>query len=217
MPTIFETIRDKIPEIYKRIQQDSLDALVTKADEHITDWENDVKQIAWLLDPVRAPTKFLNELGNLVNAGILAGDSDSVKRSKIATAVESHRHRGSFVFDAKPKIDAIAGGDSSIYMVIGTDEWIIVGDGSTPTAFYWAALGVDDVDADLGITISGQEETDLTIAGNIAIDIDNSGLTADEVEQIKLALADVVPAYYQVLIGYVSAGMFVIYPNGIIG
>lgn len=216
MPRIFETFRDKIPTIYKRIDHDALDALVAKADEHIEDWEDDVVQLIWLLDPARCPSKLLNTLGEFLNAGILADDDDATKRKKIGTAVESHKRRGSFVFDAKPKIDAIAGGDSSIFQIIGTDEWIIVGDGLTPTAFYWAALGVDNVDLDLGITISGREENDLTLAGNIAIDVDNSGLTADEVEQIKLELADVAPAYYRVLLGYVVAGSFIIYANGII-
>ena len=103
----------------------------------------------------------------------------------------------------------------------GEDDWILVGDGLTPAAFYWAALGVDNIDLDLGIALIG-EGTEVEVAGNIFINahdgITVATLTADQVTQIVQELQDdVVPAYYIVNIGYVNtSGQFIIYSGGII-
>ena len=39
----------------------------------------------------------------------------------------------------------------------------------------------------------------------------------EQVEQIKLSLEDTVPAYFVIKLGYLSAGVFVMYANGQMG
>lgn len=208
---------DFIPRIYKDNTKDSTTALTDKVDTHLTEWLNDIIQLAWLKDPFKISSLYLDVLGNFLNAGFFATDTEAQKRNKIATAVQSHKLRGSFNLDAKPKIDAIAGGDSVIFLATGEDDWILIGDGNTPTAFYWSALGADGIDDQLGISLIGAG-TEVEVAGNIYIDVDNSGLSAAEVQQIVNDLEfDIVPAYYIVNIGYVDGtGAFIIYANGII-
>lgn len=134
---------DFIPKIYKDNAKDSTTALTDKVDTHLTEWLNDIIQLAWLKDPFKINVLHLDVLGNFLNAGLKATDTEAQKRNKIAIAVQGHKLRGSFNLDAKPKIDAIAGGDSSIFRATGEDDWILVGDGLTPAAFYWATLGVE--------------------------------------------------------------------------
>ncbi len=208
---------DYIPKLYKDNAKDSTNALANKVDTHLGEWLDDIIQLAWLKDPFKIDVLFLDVLGNYLAAGLISTDTEAQKRNKIAIAVQGHRLRGSFNLDAKPKIDAIAGGDSSIFRATGEDDWILVGDGLTPAAFYWSALGADGVDDQLGISLIGAG-TEIEVAGNIYIDVDNSGLSTAEVQQIVDALEfDIVPAYYIVNIGYVDGtGAFIIYANGII-
>jgi len=208
---------DFIPKVYKDNSKDSTIALTNKVDTHLTEWLNDIIQLAWLRDPFKINVLFLETLGNMLNAGLVSTDTEAQKRNKIALAVQGHKLRGSFELDAKPKIDAIAGGDSQISRSFDKDDWILVGDGLTPTAFYWAALGVDGLDDELGISLIG-EGTEIEVGGNIYIDVDNSGLSTAEVDQIVLELSlDIVPAYFIVNIGYLDGtGAFIIYAGGVI-
>lgn len=208
---------DYIPKLYKDNAKDSTNALANKIDTHLGEWLDDIIQLAWLKDPFKIDVLFLDVLGNYLAAGLISTDTEAQKRNKIAIAVQGHRLRGSFNLDAKPKIDAIAGGDSVIFLATGEDDWILVGDGLTPAAFYWAALGADGIDDQLGISLIGAG-TEIEVAGNIYIDVDNSGLSAAEVQQIVDVLEfDIVPAYYIVNLGYVDgSGVFIIYANGII-
>jgi len=195
-----------IPQFYDR--DTKLQAFSDKIDEIIQGIKDDLLGLNKFIDPMAAPSIILDKLGYFLNAGIQPYDDDNTKRIKIATTVQSHKNRGSFVNDAKPKIDAIAGGDSQIINAIGVDDWILVGDGLTPSSYYWAAMGSDGIDDGLGISLIGAGD-EIEVAGNIYIDVDNAALTADEQDRIRLEMIDVVPAYYYVHIGYVDgAGQF---------
>jgi hypothetical protein len=199
-----------IPEIFNR--DDKLIAFREKMDSIMTDLENDTLGLNDIIDPFKCPPNILSYLGDYLSAGIVENDSEAVKRNKIATAVASHKKRGSFVFDVKPKIDIIAGGDSAIYTGVGGDDWIIPGDGMTPTDFYWSALGADGIDDDLGISLIGAGD-EVEIAGVIWIDCDNNFLEWEDLESIKLSIEDSIPAYYIVVLGSIVDGIFKPYPT----
>lgn len=199
---------DYIPQSYTR--DSKLTAFADKHDSIINGISEDILGLNHLMNPLRIPAGLIEHLGFFLNAGLLPFDSESIKRSKVAKAVQSHKRRGSFNLDAKPKIDDLAGGDSQLIKSVGGDDWILAGDGETPSAFYWSALGVDGVDTDLGIALVGGGD-EIEIAGNIFIDVDNSSLSSDEQEQLRVTMLDIVPAYYKVHFGYLSAGAFVEY------
>lgn len=109
VPTDF---KQYIPRIYWGDERS--DVLATKAGDNILEWTQDVCGIGSFFDPARCPEEFLGELGYMLNAGLADDDSETIARQKIATAVQGHKRRGSWAFDAKTKVDAIAGGDSSL-------------------------------------------------------------------------------------------------------
>jgi hypothetical protein len=199
-----------IPKAFKRDSKTL--ALSSKVDANLNAWMQDLIGYDAMLDPVRIPSVFLNELGYLLNAGILDYDTETQKRKKIATAVQGHKRRGSWTFDAKPKIDIIAGGNSQIFTDPFGDDWILVGEWTDidPAYTYWASLGVDGVDDDLGIALIGSG-LEIEVAGNVYIDVDNPALTAAEQQQIIDQMADIVPAYCYAHFGYLAAGIFVEY------
>jgi hypothetical protein len=202
------SFKEFIPRIFW--QDPICDILADKIDEHLEEWKQDHINLWRMYDPAACSSAFLEELGYFLNAGLSNTDTEHQKRVKIYTAIESHKNRGSWENDAKDKIDSIAGGDAQIIDIIGTSDWILVGDGTTPTDFYWASMGVDGVDDDLGLDLIG-ESTEIGVAGNVYIDVDNNSLSADELTQIELVLSDIVPAYYIVHLGYMSGGAFVEY------
>jgi len=188
-----------------------LTAFVAEMDNVLNAILDETKELNNMFDPVRTKAIILDGLGEFLNAGISDGDTEDIKRRKIYQAVASHKVRSTFTFDVKPKIDDIAGGDSVIFRAIDQDDFIFVGDGLTPSAYYWAALGCDGIDTDLGPAFIGSG-LEVEVAGNVYIDVDNNALTADEQAQIELDISDSVPAYYYVHIGYVNiSGQFVEY------
>lgn len=196
-----------IPEYFKR--DEKLISFANKVDYWLESFKVDTLCINDMVDPVKIRNNLLIELGYLLDAGINQLDSDRVKRQKITTAVKGHKKRGTWADDAKPKIDAIAGGDSKIISGVGGDDWILTGDGETPLSYYWAVMGADGIDLEQGISLIG-DGAEIEIPGNIFIDVDNESLTEEQVNDIVLELEnDVVPAYYRVIIGYVDgAGGF---------
>jgi len=200
---------DYIPQFYER--DDKLNAFADKMDSIIAGIKEDTLGLNDFIDPVKAPSVILDKLGYYLSAGIKAQDTDRQKRTKIATAIQGHKQRGSFTLDAKPKIDLIAGGDSQIIKSVGSDDWILVGDGTTPASYYYAAMGADGIDDELGIALIG-EGTEIVIAGNVYIDVDNNSLSADDQDRINQELLDIVPVYYYVHVGYLDmSGAFVEY------
>jgi len=203
---------DYVPKIFRDNPSPDLLALTGKMDELIGAWGSETKELQHLYDPARAQEAALEELGFMFQAGFKGYETEREKRQKIGFAVRGHKSRGLWQEDAKPKIDAIAGGDAQILKGFSGDDWILVGDGLTPPAYYWASLGADGIDDDLGIALIGAGD-EVEIAGNIYIDVDNDSLTAQEVENMVQELeTDVVPAYIRVILGYVNvAGQFIEY------
>ncbi len=204
-----DNIDDYIPRFYKR--DTKLNAYTSKFDSILEDLKNDTLGLNDLIDPMKIPAALISELGFLLNAGIQDQDSETDRRVKVATAVAAHKRRGSFNLDAKPKIDLICGGDSVIIRSFDKDDWILTGDGLTPSAYYWGAMGTDGIDDDLGISLIG-EGTEIEVAGNIYIDVDNSSLSAADQTRLELEMQDIVPAYMYVHFGYVNiSGQFIEY------
>lgn len=204
-----ETIGDYIPVWYER--DEKLIAFINKNDSIIQGLKDDILGLNTFIDPMRILAALLDNLGYYLNAGIQPQDTETEKRKKIAGAVESHKRRGSFNLDAKPKIDLICGGNSVIIRSFDKDDWILVGDGSTPAAYYWAALGADGIDDDLGISLIGSG-LEIEVAGNIYIDVDNSTLSAADQDRLELEMQDIVPGYMYVHFGYVNvSGQFIEY------
>lgn len=198
-----------IPKGFKRDAK--VLAFADHVDSVLTEILTETKNLNQMYDPVVTKEVLLDLLGEYIAAGIKNNDSEALKRSKIYNAVATHKKRGTFNDDMKIKIDAIAGGDSQIFRSFEQDDWIITGDGTTPTAYYWAALGSDGIDDGLGISIIGSG-FEIEVAGNIYIDVDNAALTADEQESIRLDLLDSVPHYMYTHIGYIGGtGAFIEY------
>ena len=198
-----------IPKFFTRDAK--LTAFANEVDTVLQGIIDETKELNNIYDPARTKASVLNLLGEYLNAGIQDGDSEDIKRQKIYQAVATHKVRSTFEFDVKIKIDNIAGGDSQIFRAIDEDDFIFVGDGLTPSAYYWAALGADGIDDGLGPSFIGSG-MEIEVAGNVYIDVDNSSLSAAEQEQIRLDIADSVPAYYYVHIGYVNvSGQFIEY------
>jgi len=115
-----------------------------------------------------------------------------------------------WVWDSPTDFILVEAADTSFNGTLGTDN---IGDyGADLMGSQVGAMG----NTEFGIDLIGAGD-EIEIAGNIYIDVDNKILTYDEVEQIKLSLEDVVPAYYRVFLGYFNtSGQFIVYPNGII-
>lgn len=115
-----------------------------------------------------------------------------------------------YVFDSPTDFILAETSDTSFNGTLGTDN---IGDyGADLMGSQAGTTG----NIEFGIDLAGSGD-EIEIAGNIYIDVDNKILTYDEVEQIKLSLADVVPSYYRIFLGYFNiSGQFIVYPNGII-
>lgn len=197
--------KEFIPQVYWG--DDKADTLAAKADEHIQEWAGDVCNIDRLKKVDSVLPEHLNELGYMLNAGLVQTDSNREKREKIYSAIQGHKRRGSFELDAKSKIDAIAGGDSQILSAVANlADWILLGDDEYPQSFYWATMRGDNSDQFLGLDLVGTG-FEFNVDGNVYIDVDNDSLTAAEVQEIVAILAlDIVPAYYVIHIGYLDGG-----------
>jgi len=161
---------ESILKLHRQNTDSGWTALSGKMDSILTEAVEEVLELYSLKVPERIPASLLEELGDYVAAGLKPWDSDTIRRKKIEAAVRGHKRRGSWTDDAKPKIDAISGGDSQIVRSFDKDDWILCGDGTEPPAYYWAALGCDGVDFGLGISLIGAG-TEMEVAGNIYIDL----------------------------------------------
>ena len=205
-----------IPSLFRIYKNSTTLAMTNKADNHISEWSNDVKNIKYILHPDRCPSGLLNELNTYLSAACLQYDDDLTKRKKIANAVRSHKFRGTWEDHTKIIIDIIAGGDSKIIKAGDTADFIETGDAGDLNNYY-ATEGVDNIDLDLGIDEIG-DGTEVVFAGVFWIDTDNGSLTTEQVQMIVDNLKDdIVPAYYRIFIGYTVGSAFIKYPNGQIG
>lgn len=208
-----------IPKVYQ--DDPDVDVLTDEIDKQLIDWYNDIIRIKRYYRPDECPTQFLPELGALLEAGILASDTEFIQRIKIANAVAVHKKRTLFNASVKPILDALTGFDSEIVNFRDNDQWVLTGDGATPLTAFWGVLGANDIDITFGIQLSGGT-LDQGSAGFIFIDlhvgVDTAQFTESEIEDIVLQIEDEqTPAYMIVILGYRnSTGQFVIYDGGII-
>jgi len=168
--------------------------------------------LEYLRDPGRAPSSCLDEMGYMFGAELLATDSDSVKREKIATAIARQTNRGLWALDVKPRIDLVSGASASIYTVwTSSYGWLVVGAADDPTD-WMATVGGDGTIGGLLLVGTGTEPE---LPGNVYVDVGTAGLTAAQIAALVYELElDVVPAYFRMFLGYVSGGEFVVYPGG---
>lgn len=150
---------------------------------------------------------FLKTIGTQLTADILDDDTDRQKRVKILYGMKNRKFRSTWQDDAKIRIDNITGLDSVLLTSPGLDDFIICGDGLCPSAYYWSAVGVDGIDDDLGISIVGEGD-EIEVLGNIYIDIGGL-ISAAIITQVIENIKTIVPAYFRIILGYISAGKFV--------
>jgi hypothetical protein len=204
----------RIPKLFQR--DSKAIAMADKTNNNLNEWKNEAHTIEWIRRCDQCPSSLLDELGALLKVTFEADDDDATKRQKICTAVADQKDRATWESDAKGRIQDITGIAPEIYNVADTDDWIWLGKEASDPSFYWATFGTDAIDDDLGIWIVGEMD-EFVVAGNIYIDLKSSTLTAQQIQDIRDALeTDVAPAYYILYLGYVSAGVFVVYANGII-
>ena len=209
---------------FPKIFQDQPEAqhLAAVIESFIKTWGSDILNLRRLNRAGETPSYFLPELGYYLNAGLLNTDSEQIKRKKIVNAIRTHKVRGIWFNDAKIRIDNITGFSASIITEPNTSDWILMGGRpSEPASYYWATMGDNNVDTDLGLDLLGTG-SELSTPGNVYINchqgIYGSQLTAEQIAQIVYEIAnDVVPAYYIVYLCYTDAlGNITIYPNGTI-
>lgn len=164
---------EHIPALLKRsLSSDSGGtAYVNKVDALLTEWRKEVILLAYLKSPEKCPSTFLDELGYYLSASITSFDTERQKRSKIQTAIERHKRRGSWTRDAKGIVDAICGNDSQLVKDYFGAQWILWASESTDPADYTTTMGNDGIDDNLGIDLIGTW-TECVIEGIICIDCD---------------------------------------------
>lgn len=223
-----------IPEFF--IRDGKLTALSSKTDTHLDEWTEDVFCLEKIIDPVMMPEYLLDDVGTYLNAGLLNTDTERIKRQKIWNAVKNHRFRGTWVFDVKPTIDIIIGGDSQIFGSADNSDFILLGQEEGDPDFFWGTMGIDGINDELGIDLVG-DGTELTATGIILIDIDLPTGTTDnknttdgqeknttdaqvkavvtfDISNLIFALEDKIPTYLRVILGTIIAGEFTPLPNG---
>lgn len=215
---------ENIPKLLKKALSvdDAGQALVDFWDTKYQALKEEILEMQYFKRPERCPAAFLDVLGDMLAASIQQGDNDFTKRFKILKAIETHKLRSTWINDAKNRIDAITGLDSTIYSRQDNDDAIWLAQEASDPDFYWMTWqdnsGTDD---DLGIWWVG-DFTEYVIAGNIYIDchegINVSTLTAAQIADIVENLEkDVAPAYMTVYLGYINAiGQFIVYSGGVI-
>lgn len=172
----------------------------------------DILGILYFKYPERTAISTLSGWENYFSVTYATAKTERQRRIAISNAVRDQKNRGLWKAHIKIIIDTIAGGDSQIIEAGNTADWILGGDGVTiPTNSYYATLGIDGIDDQLGIDLLG-EGNEIEIIGNIYIDVDNSALTQDQIDEMVAEITnDIIPAYFIINLGYISGGNFVPY------
>ena len=193
---------------------DSIDgqSFVNKIESLIIEIRAEILEEYYLNIPYRTILEGLFELDYFLSAGVKPADSDYTKRKKVEKSVLGHKNRGTWDADVKIRVDSITGLDSDIHTSIKTEDWILVGDGTTPSAYYYATMGADNIDNSLGLELFGENQDGFFYI-NCHLGIYVSTLTANQIAQIIEDLKDdIVPAYFRVYLGYLdTSGKFIEY------
>lgn len=129
--------------------------LATFLDGEFARWLDDAIGLERLKDPARAPAVALNAFGEWLSAGIKDRDDDRTKRAKIAGALDNSKYLSTWVFSAKPMIDAHVGGNARIVSGIAGDDSILCGSTLDPVGYFWFCLGGLDASAEYGVRLVG--------------------------------------------------------------
>lgn len=133
---------DNVPSVMRKeiLQEGSIDgkAFCDYMDEFISSCDDLVRSFGHILSAERCPVQFLEELGYLLNAGIVPTDTESSKRNKIYSAVSSRLNPGSFENYIKALIDGATGFSSSIWNDYGSNYAVEL----DPVASVWNATSV---------------------------------------------------------------------------
>jgi phage tail P2-like protein len=189
--------------------------------EHLTDmldrqfnqWFEETVGLEYLRDPARCPPQVLDEFGYILSADIANGDSERIKRVKIATAIDHQKARGTWP-SVKELIDAWSGGDSKIFDVFDIDDFILVG-AQIKGGTLWSILGGIEEESPFGIALMSGTGADGFILnmekGNIYIDVGLSNVSDEVIDKIIKTIINIVPAYFAVYLGYIKNGDFLFY------
>jgi hypothetical protein len=186
--------------------------LANKIDADLTAWKHDLLMLKYILRPDETPAWALDELGVLLNAGIKQYDSEKEKRRRIHDAIETHKLNGTWIDDAKKRIEGITGQTASLYSLIDVDDDIELGHLADDPDYYWGCEGINGVDDNLGYWEAGTlTEPFMQTSGIVYIDI-GSGLSAEIVDRVVTEISsDAIPAYYKVFLGYVTGSAWTTY------
>jgi hypothetical protein len=168
--------KDYFPKLLVENIDPSGQALIDYINTTIPLWKNEIIEMHYLKVPYRMPAKFIDGVGEYLEADLLPIDTERQKRQKLTTAVQRHKNRGLWEDDIKIIIDNITGKDSSLVDDIILADAILYGDGSEDETLYYMTLGGDGIDDELGIDLSGDIENN--IPGIVYIDL---GYTEEEI------------------------------------
>jgi hypothetical protein len=202
-----------IPSIAYIPSLEGAEPLCAKLDEQFSGWYQDTARLEWIRDPARCPAELLDEVGYMLSADIVKGDSERVKRVKIATAIDHGKSRGTWP-RVKELIDAWTGTDCRIFHAEDGDDWVLVGAAISGGA-YWSILGGEHPGEKYGIRLfSGTSADGVTLIGGkgyIYIDLNSSEIAEDIIQGIRETLITMVPAYFRVFLGYIENDEFIGY------
>jgi len=200
---------DSMPKEITTEGGDDLLAFCGAIDDVIDDSIVEVEGLGGVRDVASASVSMLGPLGDMYYARIKNLDSESVKRGKIAMAIEEHKDNALWA-TVKVIIDLVTGSNAVLYSSL-IETWPVRIQNAVDFADgrEWSLRG------DIIRTGSGVE---IIIPGNVYIDVGTSALTPAQIVQLVEELTDDrVPAYYRVVLGYTTAGVFTAYAGGVIG
>lgn len=204
-----------LPKAAKEGDDAGRDALVDKADAHVSAWSDETKILLESYRVEKVSAIVLDEMADQMAVSIFSGDTERMKRAKIASAIPGHKRRASFPLDIKPTIDIIVGADCQIVNEILGPQFVWANsEDDIPVGAEWVLW--DNGLGDNGMVWSGGE-FESTVAGIASIDVGRSDLSSEELSQVVEAVSVVVPAYYRVILGYFASGAFTPYVGGTIG
>jgi hypothetical protein len=196
-----------MPKVLQENMDDFGQAFVDFLDEFVTELRDETIQLKFFYVIEKIPPQFLDILGAQLQAEIKQIDTDRQKRVKILNAISGRSKRSLWEEDVKIRIDNITGLDAVLFAPFGLDDWILPGDGTTPTGYYWAAMGSDGIDDGLGISLIGAGD-EVEITGNVYIDF-GAMVTTEILAQVLDDIQNIVPAYFRVILGYTSGTIFI--------
>ena len=196
--------------------------LIDYIEKFVLNCISSIQSISHSQDVYRCPVEFLDLIGYYLNAGIIEIDTPHIKRLKILGAIQSHKYRGSWLNDIKPKIDLYTGYNASLYSKLDDDDSIELANVSSDPIYYgWSMEGANHEDFDFGTwEIANFQE--YVLAGlmdiNLHEEIHTPVLTNEQIQLLKeLIEEDGIPAYFIIRLGYEDVdGVFIIYDGGIL-